>query len=317
MMRRNPAVLETLGADTAPRSLNPVGLGLRTQTEPLLLPCMSQNPHSDLFIPDGAIAPEAQARTSHLGIGAHHDDLEFMAFHGISSCYNQDGHWFSGITCSDGAGSSRRGKYAQTTDEEMKTIRTEEQRKAAELGQYSFMAQLGYASLEIKDKAQRTQLVDDLEVLLLTTHPDIVYTHNPADKHATHVGVFHAVIEAIRRVPPFSRPKRVYGCEVWRDLDWLCEEDKIALDVSGHPQLAKELNACFDSQIAGGKNYGDAVIARRRANATFYDSHNVDCVDQLWFAMDLTELAEDDSADIHAFVNAKLQRFQESVRKLL
>lgn len=276
---------------------------------------MPTNPNANLYIPDGVIAPEAQARTSHLGIGAHQDDLEFMAFHGISSCYEQPAHWFSGITCTDGGGSSRAGKFADTTDEEMKAIRLAEQRKAAEIGKYSFIAQLGYSSATIKDPAKRNALVDELEVLLLTTQPEIVYTHNPADKHASHVAVFHAVIEAIRRVPPFSRPKKVYGCEVWRDLDWLCDEDKIALDVSGHPELAKQLNDCFESQIAGGKNYGDAVIGRRKANATFYDSHSIDTVDQLWFAMDLTDLAEDDTLNVQDFVEAKLKRFQEAVMK--
>jgi len=278
---------------------------------------MNPNPHSDFYIPDGVVKPEAQARTSHLGIGAHQDDLEFMAFHGISSCYEQDSVWFSGITCTDGGGSSRKGKYAETGDEEMKAIRKEEQRKAAELGRYSYMAQLGHPSTSVKDAQLRTELVNELEVLLLRSQPEIVYTHNPADKHATHVGVFHAVIDAIRRVPPYSRPKKVYGCEVWRDLDWLCDEDKIALDVSGHSELAKQLNACFDSQIAGGKNYGDAVIGRRKANATFHDSHSSDTVDQLWFAMDLTELVESTELDVKAFMQAKLERFSQSVYKHL
>ncbi len=278
---------------------------------------MSANPSSDLYIPDGVSTPEAQARTSHLGIGAHQDDLEFMAFHGISSCYEQEMHWFSGITCTNGGGSARAGKYADYSDEQMKALRVEEQRRAAEIGCYSFVAQLGHSSAEIKDPAQRGALVNELEQLLLTTQPEILYTHNPADKHATHVAVCLAVIEAVRRVPPYSRPKKVYGCEVWRDLDWLCDEDKIALDVSGHPELAQKLNACFDSQIAGGKNYGDAVIGRRKANATFHDSHNIDAVDQLWFAMDLTPLAEDDALDLATFVSEKLTRFRESVLEAL
>lgn len=273
----------------------------------------SSTPSSDLYIPDGVSAAEAQARTSHLGIGAHQDDLEFMAFHGISSCYEQEMHWFSGITCTDGGGSSRAGKYADHTDEQMKAVRMEEQRQAAQLGQYSFIQQLGLLSGTIKDPELRGTLVDELEALLLTTQPEILYTHNPADKHATHVAVCLAVIEAIRRVPPYSRPKKIYGCEVWRDLDWLSEADKIALDVSGHPELAQQLNACFDSQIDGGKNYGDAVIGRRKANATFYDSHSVDTVDQLWFAMDLTPLVEDDTLDLTDFVKDKMQRFQDSV----
>ncbi len=267
----------------------------------------------DLFIPDSVVAPEAYARCSHMGIGAHQDDLEFMAFHGISSCYDNDGLWFGGITCTDGGGSSRAGKYADTTDDEMKAIRADEQRKAAEIGQYSFVNQLGFSSAQIKDTEQRNTLVDQLETILLQSQPEVLYTHNPADKHATHVAVFKAVIEAIRRVPPYSRPKKVYGCEVWRDLDWLSPQDKIALDVSGHPEIAKQLNACFDSQIAGGKNYGDAVLGRRKANATFHDTHATDVVDQLWFAIDLTPLVEDDELSIKDFVESKLNAFTNDV----
>lgn len=270
---------------------------------------------ADLYIPDNVSAAEAQARTSHLGIGAHQDDLEFMAFHGISTCYEQELAWFSGITCTDGGGSARAGTFADKTDDEMKLIRAEEQREAASIGQYSYMAQLGFSSSAIKEVASRTQLVDQLEQYLLMSQPEVVYTHNPADKHATHVAVFNAVIEAILRISPYSRPKKVYGCEVWRDLDWLEPEDKIALDVSGHSELAVKLNDCFQSQIAGGKNYGDAVIGRRRANATFHDSHTVDTVDQLWFAMDLTPLIEEDAPSIDDFVEAKVDRFKKSVMK--
>lgn len=271
----------------------------------------------DLYIPDDVVAPEAYARCSHLAIGAHQDDLEFMAFHGISSCYEDNGLWFGGITCTDGAGSARAGKYADTTDDTMKAIRAEEQRKAAKIGRYSFVNQLALSSAQIKDPEQRETLIRELETILLMSQPEVLYTHNPADKHATHVGVFLAVIEAIRRIAPYSRPKKVYGCEVWRDLDWLADEDKVALDVSGHPELAKELNACFDSQIAGGKNYGDAVLGRRRANATFHNSHNVDIIDQLWFAMDLTPLAEDAELDIKDFVLAKVEKLQASIKTAL
>jgi LmbE family N-acetylglucosaminyl deacetylase len=271
------------------------------------------DPSIDLYIPDCVSAAEAQARTSHLGIGAHQDDLEFMAFHGIATCYQQAGAWFGGITCTDGGGSARSGPFVDKSDAAMQAIRAAEQRRAADIGEYSFVAQLGFASATIKDPNARGALVDLLERYLLYTQPEVLYTHNPADKHASHVAVFYAVIEALHRMPPYSRPKKVYGCEVWRDLDWLEPEDKIALDVSAHPDLAERLNACFQSQIAGGKDYGKAVLGRRRANATFYDSHAVDAVEQLWFAMDLTPLIEEDAPTAEAFVTGKLKRFQESV----
>ena len=54
-------------------------------------------------------------------------------------------------------------------------------------------------------------------------------------------------------------------------------------------------------------------MGRRKANATFFDSHSVDVIDQLWFAMDLTPLAEDDTLDLTEFVKAKITRFEDSV----
>ncbi|MEC8190285.1 MAG: PIG-L family deacetylase, partial [Verrucomicrobiota bacterium] len=69
----------------------------------------------------------------------------------------------------------------------------------------------------------------------------------------------------------------------------------------------------FDSQIAGGKNYSDAVIGRRHANASFYKSHSVDSVDQIWYAMDLTEPCHDDSIDLKDFVLRKVRVLQDSI----
>lgn len=104
----------------------------------------------DLFIPDGAVSAEAYARCSHLGIGAHQDDLEFMAFHGISTCYQDDGLWFGGITCTNGAGSARSGQYADYSDEQMQAVRADEQRQAATIGEYSFVNQLALKSEQVK-----------------------------------------------------------------------------------------------------------------------------------------------------------------------
>lgn len=276
---------------------------------------MSQKPSSsaDLFIPDQVSPAEAQARTSHLGIGAHQDDLEFMAYHGIATCYEHDSAWFSGITCTDGRGSARSGAFADKSDKQIAAIRAQEQRRAAKIGRYSYMMQLGFSSASIKDSNTRIALVDELEHLLLVTQPDVLYTHNPADKHASHVAVFCATLEALRRIPPSSRPKKVYGCEVWRDLDWLEPEDKIALDVSQFPELAELLNACFESQILGGKNYGEAVLGRRTAHATFHQSHVMDAVDRLCFAIDLSPLVENDSIDVDSFLKAKIERFSKAV----
>ena len=62
------------------------------------------NPTASIFIPDGKPQSEALSLVTHLGIGAHQDDLEFMAFHGILACFARDDQWFGGVTCTDGAG---------------------------------------------------------------------------------------------------------------------------------------------------------------------------------------------------------------------
>ena len=99
------------------------------------------NPNADLFVPDGGDLETALERTTHLGVGAHQDDLEIMAAHGILECYQRDDRFFTGITCTDGAGSSRTGLYAEFSDEAMMAVRAQEQRKAAVLGEYSAMIQ--------------------------------------------------------------------------------------------------------------------------------------------------------------------------------
>ncbi len=271
-------------------------------------------PTADVFVPDAMALPAALARTTHLGIGAHQDDLEIMAFHGIVSCYGVPDKWFAGVTCTNGAGSPRTGVYADCTDEAMQAIRRREQRDAAEVGRYGAMLQLDHPSSTVKDPS-KLALVDDLVAILEIAQPDVVYTHNPADKHDTHVGVTAATIRALRRLPAAKRPDRVYGCEVWRSLDWMPDNAKVALDVSARESLANALTGLFDSQVTGGKRYDLASLGRRRANATYAESHGVDQAEQLSFAMDLTPLIRDDALDVVEYVAGFVKAFENDVRK--
>ncbi len=269
-----------------------------------------------LFIPDGLAPAEALARVTHLGIGAHQDDLEFMAFHGILACFNQDARWFAGVTCTNGAGSSRSGPYAEFTDQRMMAIRREEQNTAAVIGRYAAMFQLDHPSSVVKDPADDT-LTNELVEILSATRPQVVYTHNPADKHDTHIGVTVAALRAMRALPRDQRPRQVIGCEVWRDLDWLPDEHKVLMDVGGRDNLAAALNGVFDSQIAGGKRYDLAILGRRAANATFFESHATDQASQLAFGIDLTPLVADESRDIVDYVCGFIDRFRADVQEKL
>lgn len=143
-----------------------------------------------------------------------------------------------------------------------------------------------------------------------------VYIHNLADKHETHVATAVKAIKAMRKLNDKDKPKKVYGCEVWRDLDWMNDDEKILLDCSSHQNLARALSSVFDSQIVGGKRYDMAVEGRRAANATF--GKNVcDEYQALNYAMDLTPLIYDESIDITEYVTGYIQRFSESVKAAL
>lgn len=269
------------------------------------------NPDATIFIPDGAAQQQALERTTLLGVGAHQDDIEILALHGILRGFGSRQEWFSSVTVTNGSGSPRDNLYADYTDQEMQQVRKREQQKAAVVGDYGFAAFLEYSSSEIKDPSNLSP-VDDLAALIAAARPQAIYTHNPADKHDTHIAVVMCLVEALRRLPRDAQPGEFYGCEVWRDLDWLCDADKQTLDVSPHPNLAAALLGVYDSQICGGKRYDLAALGRRCANATFFSSHATDRSNALTFAMDLMPLLENSELDPAAYVEELIARFSAS-----
>jgi len=277
------------------------------------------NPTSEIFVPDGSPVDEAVARTTHMCVGAHQDDIEIAAGHGILECFARTDKHFMGVVVTNGSGSPRDDLYADYTDEQMMAVRRVEQKKAAYVGEYCAQAFLDYTSAAVKD-ASNTDVVEDLKKILLAARPSVLYTHNLADKHDTHVAVALRLIKALREMPPDARPGRLLGVEIWRDLDWLADEDKTVLDVSAHENLSAALLGVFDSQICGGKRYDLATMGRRRAHATYYASHGVDVSTALAYAMDLTPLITNDSLDPHSYVQSFIDRFAgevaDRIRKL-
>lgn len=267
---------------------------------------------AEVFIPDQSPMPEALSRVTHLAVGAHQDDLEIMAADGILKCFQQTDKWFAGVVVTNGGGSLRTGLYADLSDEEMMDVRREEQKKAAIIGDYAAQFLLNHPSSSVKD-GKNTDVVDDITALLKATRPEVVYTHNPADKHDTHVGVLLKLVAALRRLPKDERPKHLYGCEVWRDLDWMQDEDKVIFDVSAHENLQAALVGVFDSQVAGGKRYDLATLGRRRAHATYGASHAVDTATAVIYAMDLTPLLEDDALTLDDIVQTLMKNFNDEV----
>ncbi len=273
---------------------------------------MNQEKKTEIFIPDGLEEKQAIKRTTHMAIGAHQDDLEIMAYHGIEACFQQKDKYFMGIIVTNGSGSARDNIYKDYTNEDMIKVRRKEQIKAAVMGEYGALALLNYPSSDVKSK-ENESVVKELAELIELAQPEVLYTHNIADKHDTHVGVVLKTIKAIRLLPKDKRPKKVYGCEVWRNLDWVNDDEKVLLDVSKHPNLAASLVEIFDSQIIGGKRYDAATLGRRLGNATFNASHEVDETNALTYAIDLTPLCLDDDLDVLEFISSYIERFKADV----
>ncbi len=269
-------------------------------------------PTAEFFVPDGQPAEQALARTTHLAVGAHQDDIEIMAAAAILDCFGRSDRWFTAVGMTDGRGSPRDGLYQDYSDEEMRLVRFKEQKKAAVIGEYSTQLILDHPSQAVKDGSNK-QPVEDLVAILEATRPEYVYTHNLADKHDTHVGVALKVIEAVRCLPEGERPRKLYGCEVWRDLDWMCDEDKVPFDLSAHENLQTALLGVHDSQISGGKRYDLASLGRRKSHATYFETHGTDTMTGLTFGMDMTPLIEDVGLTPSEFISNLVRRFRQDI----
>jgi len=270
------------------------------------------NSGAEVYVPDGTAVDAALARTTHLAVAAHQDDIEIMAYHGILECFGKSDKGFAGVTVTNGSGSPRDGLYANYTDAEMQVVRRREQKKAAIIGEYTAHVFLDYSSSAVKDGAN-TQVVEDLKKLIAASKPHVIYTHNLADKHDTHVATTLRLIRALRELPREARPQHLFGCEVWRNLDWLNDDDKVIFNVEAHENLAMSLVGVFDSQVCGGKRYDLATMGRRRANATYLASHGVDESTSLIFGTDLTPLMDANQLDPGEYIQGFINRFAKEV----
>jgi len=259
-------------------------------------------PLADAHAPGNDLAT-ALSSTTHLGIGAHADDLEIMAFPGICACRGQNNLHFSGVVATDGAGAP-----SKISGPELVKARMGEQKQAAVLGGYAAVIQLAHPSHEIRGPG-RTSLVSDLLQILQAARPKALYLHNPADRHETHLAVLLASLEALRQLPSSARPVEIYGCEVWGDLDWVPADKITRLPCPAPADFGPSLLRVFRSQVAG-KRYDLAAAGRRRAQATFGDAYAADQAEEVLLALDLRPLVENPKLTLVDFVSNLTGEFQ-------
>ena len=259
-------------------------------------------PLADAYAPGGDLG-SALSTTTHLGIGAHADDLEIMAFPGICACRGHKNLRFSGVVATDGAGAP-----SKLSGTELVQTRMAEQRQAADLGGYAAVIQLAHPSPEIRGSGRKA-LTTDLLQLLQAAQPEVLYLHNPADRHETHLAVLLASLEALRQLPASDRPKEIYGCEVWGDLDWVPADKITRLPCPAPADFGPSLLRFFRSQVDG-KRYDLAAAGRRRAQATFADAYKADQVEEVVLALDLQPLVENPNLTVADFVSRLTGEFQ-------
>lgn len=264
----------------------------------------------DFFSPLGLSLENALLQAQHIAIAAHQDDLEFMCAHAISQSFKTKS--FFGIIVTDGAGSPRSGSFAKVSDSEMKNIRLEEQKSAANLGQYCGILQLGYSSADLKNQTHN-KLIEQLKGLLKDVKLKTLWTHNVCDRHLSHTRVCWHVLKALRELPKNERPTKLFGCEVWGALDWLSQSDRKEFGISAEMSWLKSLMNQFPSQIEGGKNYTEAVLGRKTANATLSSSHQVDTNRLSEICMDMSPLVLNESLNINSYIKSLIQNFSTEV----
>lgn len=269
---------------------------------------------------DGTTTLEAAlARTTHLGVGAHPDDIEFMGWHPILECLEDRASWLTGVIVSDGRSSPRSGLYADLADDDMVGLRVKEQHHAAVIGRYSAMVHLLYPETgEVMGaKASLQPVVDDLKQVIQATRPRVIFTHNLTDKHPHHTVVAVSLIRALRELGAEFFPEQFYGGEVWRGLDWLPLQHKLTFDVSQHQNLTASLMGVYDSQITGGKRYDLATAGRKRANATYHDPLSTDTASVLEYAMDLLPMLKEPELDPAGYAARLIETFRAEVDERL
>lgn len=253
---------------------------------------------------------DALKKATHLGVGAHPDDLEILAGPGISECYQNSNQHFVGVVCTTGGGSPQSG--GALFAKELAEVRASEQLAAAEKGEYAALVSLSLESAELKGPTNRS-LIEGLKDMLSSMSPQVVYTHDLTDPHATHLAVTLHLIQALRESS--HQPQFFYGCEVWRSLDWLDQPHKSLLPVT-NATLISELISCHKSQLHV-KPYHWATVGRMQSNATFANAYVENSADFMVAAMDLLPLIVDDQLKPENYLEFLLTSFREKSLRAL
>lgn len=262
---------------------------------------------------DGIQGMKADAcqKTTHLAIGAHQDDVEIMAMSGILECFGISHNWFSSVTLSTGTGKNRKDIYRTLSDDELKDVRVEEQKKAAIIGNYAVSISMKYQTQEIR--MLDSNALEDIKSIILMMKPRIIFMHSPFDNYDTHVAACILTLKALQEVREEYIPERLLGCEVWGSLDWLPTKFKVYLPVQDRENIINACMGVYDSQIYGGKRYDLGVNSRLQSNAVFSLDSKYGYEKKVAFAINLKPLIWKDLNGVLDFIDVVIDSYRKDV----
>jgi len=160
-------------------------------------------------------------------------------------------------------------------------------------------------------------VAEKLAAILSEIKPKELYIHSPFDKHPTHIGAMKVSLEAVKLLPKEIKPEKLYGCEVWRGLDWMeGDEDLKVIHFDDEVGLSDYILSSFSSQNES-KNYLDAAKGRRKSNATFSESHSVNQAGEAALYVDLSVFLRENPPSPEDFVAAKIDAFKKRTIEIL
>jgi glucosamine-6-phosphate deaminase len=254
----------------------------------------------------------ALAKTTHVGVGAHQDDIEIMA--GPMLLKNKD-HWMN-IIVTDGAASKSilNGMATELTPKQLTDMRQREQREAArETG--TPVIQLKYPSAAVNGhmgEGKRQEAAFALGTLFSAMpKTEEVFGHNPIDKHATHLAVL-AVQTAALRAAQHKNLKNVYAMEVWGGLTGIPEAQLSMFVVEDGRDLAaiNTLIGKYQSQIQGqGRDYAATTTARMVGHGGYVSNpHLNNPPEGMVIGLNITDFTKGESNDMGALAKELLER---------
>ena len=188
-------------------------------------------------------------KSENIGVFAHPDDAEISS--GLPMLGAKNG-WLT-VIVTDGAMSVSHADLGEHSVKELVDIRWKEQCDAAVISKTPAI-HLSYPSAAVNGVMGLAKQAEVVSVLAswVNTMPNIksIYTHNPIDKHPTHLGILNVLAGALYSERFNPKIEEIYGMKVWGGVDALPEK-QFKLFSTTDQEIIDKIEAmvkCYKSQ---------------------------------------------------------------------